>query len=192
MRYSPAMYADHLDLTLPLWWTVDDVLTAAQCAAYIAQYHQQAAEIAPVVGKDGVGVDLAVRNNTRVMWDDRDQADGLVRAVGATVPAQWHGERLVGGNPRLRLYCYQPGQHHSAHWDTVVELAGRVNSRMTLVLYLNDDFQGGATEFPELNARVTPQRGRALLFQHRVLHAATPVTRGAKFVLRTDLLFQGT
>jgi len=48
------MYADHLDLTLPLWWTVDHVLTADQCSAFITRYHQQATKIAPVIGSDGV------------------------------------------------------------------------------------------------------------------------------------------
>jgi hypothetical protein len=36
---------------------------------------------------------------------------------------------------------------------------------------------------------VTPKRGRALLFQHRVLHTATTVTRGEKLVLRTDVVY---
>ena len=31
--------------------------------------------------------------------------------------------------------------------------------------------------------------GRALLFQHRVMHRACEVTAGEKFVLRTDILY---
>jgi hypothetical protein len=57
------------------------------------------------------------------------------------------------------------------------------------VFYLNDDFEGGDTDFPELEQRITPRRGRALLFQHRILHEATRVHRGEKLVLRTDVLY---
>jgi prolyl 4-hydroxylase len=184
------VFSDHLDLTMPLVWTADDALTPEQCDDYIARFRAGSAEVAPVIGRHGVAVDLAVRSNTRVMWDDPDEADRIVSVLGSTVPQKWKHERLVGGNPRLRIYQYAVGEHHGTHWDTVVELPHGIASRITLVLYLNDSFDGGDTEFPELGRRVTPRRGRALLFQHRVLHTALAVTRGTKYVLRTDILYQ--
>lgn len=184
------MYADYLDLRMPLWWTVDNAMAESMCSEYLARYRQSTEEQAPVITKEGVGIDLAVRDNTRVMWDDKEEANRLVAMLGDKVPQRWNNEVLVGGNPRLRLYRYEPGQHHSAHWDTVVELGQGVRSRITLVFYLNGDFQGGATEFPEISLSVKPEKGRALLFQHRVLHTATVVTQGVKYVLRTDLLYR--
>ena len=65
-----------------------------------------------------------------------------------------------------------------------------MRSLVTLVFYLNDAFDGGETDFPELDRKVTPRRGRALLFQHRILHEASAVTRGEKLVLRTDILYR--
>jgi prolyl 4-hydroxylase len=72
----------------------------------------------------------------------------------------------------LRLYRYGSGERHGAHWDTVVELSNGVQSLVTLVFYLNDGFEGGETDFPELGRRISPKKGSALLFQHRVLHEA--------------------
>ena len=60
---------------------------------------------------------------------------------------------------------------------------------LTLVFYLNDGFEGGATDFPELGRVITPRAGRALLFQHRILHEASEVRSGEKLVLRTDILY---
>jgi prolyl 4-hydroxylase len=186
------VYAGHLDLTAPLVWTVDDALSEADCAAYARRIRDaRDAEVAPVIGKHGVEIDLAVRNNTRVMWDDAAEAASLLERVAPSVPAALSGATLVGANPRLRLYRYGPGERHGAHWDTVVELADHVRSMLTLVFYLNDDFTGGETELPELGRRIAPRRGRALLFQHRVLHEATVVTAGEKLVLRTDVLYRG-
>jgi predicted 2-oxoglutarate/Fe(II)-dependent dioxygenase YbiX len=184
------VYAGHLDLTVPLSWTVDDALSEADCASYAARIRQADAEVAPVITKNGVEVDLEVRSNTRVMWDDADEAGSLLARVASSVPAKLSGRSLVGANPRLRLYRYAPGQRHGAHWDTVVELDDGVRSMLTLVFYLNDDFTGGETDFPELRKKVVPRRGRALIFQHRVLHEATPVTTGEKLVLRTDVLYR--
>ena len=180
------VFAGHLDLTQPLVWTVDDALDADTCAHYAAEMTRDA-EVAPVITENGVEVDLLVRSNTRVMWDNEAEANALLARV--KVPAMLSGQRLFGANPRLRVYRYGPGERHGAHWDTVVELDGGVRSLLTLVFYLNDGFDGGATEFPELGRTIEPRRGRALLFQHRVLHEASEVVRGEKLVLRTDVLY---
>ena len=186
------MFAGHLDLKRPLVWTVEDALSANDCAAYIARIESHRdAEIAPIVGHDGEPeVDLAVRNNTRVMWDDEAEANALLERVASSVPPELLDMKLAGANPRLRLYRYAPGQKHGAHWDTVVELPDGVKSLLTLVFYLNDGFEGGATDFPELEKNIVPRAGRALLFQHRILHEATPVLSGTKYVLRTDILYR--
>lgn len=183
------MYAGHLDLTQPLVWTVDGAMTDADCEQYRQRLRQGRAEVAPVIGRHGVEIDQAVRNNTRVMWDDEQEANDLLARVAAHVPKRLLGQTLIGGNPRLRLYRYQPEQHHSAHWDTVVHFEGGARSLLTLVFYLNDDFEGGQTDFPELTKTVVPRRGSALLFQHRIVHTACPVQRGEKHVLRTDLVY---
>jgi predicted 2-oxoglutarate/Fe(II)-dependent dioxygenase YbiX len=183
------VYAGHLDLNQPLVWTVDDALDAATCERYAAKI-ATGAEVAPVITERGVEVDLAVRSNTRVMWDDAGEASQLLARVASSVPRVLSGQQLVGANPRLRVYRYGAGERHGAHWDTVVELDDGVRSLLTLVFYLNDDVAGGATEFSELRRTIEPKRGRALLFQHRVLHEATAVTRGTKLVLRTDVLYR--
>lgn len=183
------MYAGHLDLAQPLLWTVKNALSEQECERYIQRFRAGSQEIAPIVGAHGAEVNLDVRNNTRVMWDDPREAASLLERVASTVPRVLSGLALVGANPRLRLYRYGPGEHHGAHWDTVVEFAGGPRSLLTLVFYLNDDFDGGVTDFSELTQAITPERGAALLFQHRILHTATEVTRGEKLVLRTDLVY---
>ncbi|EYF00892.1 prolyl hydroxylase family protein [Chondromyces apiculatus] len=184
------MYAGHLDLTQRLVWTVDDALSPADCASYIQRIRASTTEVAPIVGHHGPEVDLEVRNNTRLMWDDPDEANALLARVAHEVPRRLSDHTLHAGNPRLRLYRYGPGERHGAHWDTVVELPDGVRSLLTLVFYLNHDFEGGETDFPELSQHITPRAGRALLFQHRILHEATEVRSGEKFVLRTDILYR--
>lgn len=183
------MYAGHLDLDQPLYWTLDDALDPSECERYVRRIRSEAQERAPVITRDGVEVDLAVRNNTRVMWDSWEEAQSLLARIDERVPQRLLGLRRIGANPRLRLYRYGADEKHGSHWDTVVEFERGAKSLLTLVIYLNDGFVGGETHFNELGARITPRRGRALLFQHRVLHTATTVREGEKFVLRTDIVF---
>src|SRR5215210_7892524 len=117
------VYLGHLDLDAPLVWTVDDALSAIDCAKYRTKIREGATEVAPIVGHDGQPeIELGTRNNTRLMWDDAEEASVLLARVAAHVPATLSGMVLAGANPRLRLYRYDPGERHGVHWDTVVEL----------------------------------------------------------------------
>jgi predicted 2-oxoglutarate/Fe(II)-dependent dioxygenase YbiX len=62
-------------------------------------------------------------------------------------------------------------------------------SLLTLLVYLDDDFDGGETDFPEEKQTIRPRAGDALWFQHALLHAGNAVTRGTKHVLRSDVLY---
>ena len=55
------------------------------------------------------------------------------------------------------------------------------------MIYLNDDFEGGATILSGIS--VKPRRGMALVFIHELLHEGAPVTKGRKYVLRSDVMF---
>jgi hypothetical protein len=35
-----------------------------------------------------------------------------------------------------------------------------------LIIYLNDDFEGGETEFPELKLKIKPVKGKGILFHN--------------------------
>lgn len=94
---------------------------------------------------------------------------------------------VPGGNVEtLQCVRYGEGQQFKPHFD-----ANEHNYPLhTLLLYLNDDFEGGETFFPELNVKIKPVQGRLLHFincegSNRVLlqsvHAGLPVGRGTKY-----------
>jgi hypothetical protein len=65
---------------------------------------------------------------------------------------------------------------------------------MTIMIYLNEGFTGGCTQFldpkNELNSNdVVPKTGQALLFDHLIYHAGAPLTEGVKYAIRTDVMF---
>jgi hypothetical protein len=86
----------------------------------------------------------------------------------------------------LQCVRYAEGQQFHPHWDS----NNLLNRTHTLLVYLNDDFTGGETYFPELMLKVTPERGKALHFLNEdadgnviqySLHAGLPVKRGIKY-----------
>lgn len=75
-------------------------------------------------------------------------------------------------------YC--PGNYYTPHSDTGLHRSDRY---FTIICYLNDDFEGGQTSFPQLNYRITPRCGKAVIFPATYLHCAEPVTRGEKYII---------
>ncbi len=66
----------------------------------------------------------------------------------------------------------------------------RERSLLTLMVYLNDGFAGGGTAFHDFDVEVVPRTGMALLFQHPVLHEGCVVKSGAKYALRSDVMYR--
>ena len=58
----------------------------------------------------------------------------------------------------------------------------------TLMVTLNDDFEGSETDFPEQDRKVVPKTGSVLWFQHMLVHSGERVLRGEKSVRRSDVL----
>ena len=87
----------------------------------------------------------------------------------------------------LRFYKYDPGQRFKMHKDGPWHEDG-LSSKLTFLLYLNDDFTGGMTDFRDFS--VTPQRGHALLFVHDTWHEGQAVQTGVKYVLRSDVMYR--
>lgn len=184
------MYHRSLDLSHPVLWTVPDVLPPDLCAAYIARIDAAAPEAAPITTGRGPVMRPDIRNNERVVFDDAAAAADLLARVRDRVPTTLSGMRLCGANERLRCYRYRQGQRFAPHFDGSFVRSPKELSLVSFLVYLNDGFVGGETNFVELGRTIVPVAGMALLFQHRVLHEGAEVKAGVKYVVRSDLMYR--
>ena len=102
----------------------------------------------------------------------------------------WIGWLAVGLNERLRFYRYDTGQRFFWHFDGPFERSPTEVSALTFMVYLNDGCEGGETEFnfrpvggitdDDPVVRVTPEPGKALVFNHRILHQGAAVRSGRR------------
>ena len=84
---------------------------------------------------------------------------------------------------------------------------GNALTWLTFLIYLNDDFEGGGTKFPTIGKpdfddgtkpnffEVQPTQGSVLVFyhgyhRHSKLHEGSLVTKGTKYVARTEVLYR--
>ena len=98
-------------------------------------------------------------------------------------------ETLYSSGEPLHVLNYAPGEQYRPHFDA---LPGAANQRVfTAILYLNDEYKGGETEFPELDLQVRGRAGDMLLFANvdrqgrrdpRSFHAGLLVNAGEKWI----------
>ena len=84
---------------------------------------------------------------------------------------------------------YKGGQEYKPHFDFV---RSEQNQRfMTVLVYLNHDYKGGETVFPEIGLSVKGRKGDALIFTSALpdravdplsKHAGMPITSGVKYL----------
>lgn len=193
------MYIGHFDFTHPLLWTVPDLFTPEECARILAGVSGHEWLPATVNSAAGRVVEAKVRDNTLAVVRDPALAEEMFRRVSPHVPremrAEWSGEpgvrmAVTGVHVPVRVYRYEPGQHFGLHQDQSYFREDGAKSLLTFMVYLNEGFEGGETEFPEQERTVVPKTGTALLFQHMLLHAGKKVERGTKLVLRSDVLYK--
>jgi prolyl 4-hydroxylase len=181
---------DSLDHRSPIAFTVDGVMTADECAAMIARIDALGTEAAPISTGAGFVMRPDVRNNTRVIIDDPALAQLLFDRVASRLPSPLCDLTPVGANERFRCYRYAPGQKFSPHYDGAFVRDDSECSLLTFMVYLNEGFEGGNTAFLDFDASAMPKTGRALLFQHQVLHEGCQVLTGTKYVLRSDVMYR--
>lgn len=171
------------------FWAVDGVWTEAECAAMRARIEHLSPTLAPVTTARGPVVRTDIRTNERVVFDDEPLAAALFRRLRPHLPDVLAGRTLHGLNPRFRGYRYRRGQAFRPHYDGTYRPSPTLASELTLLVYLNEGFSGGATRFLDIATDIAPRTGSALLFAHHVLHEGEAVTAGEKLVLRSDVMY---
>jgi hypothetical protein len=172
-----------------------------------------------------VSLPREIRHNDNVVWVTDEQTDAIIWRRVADLAGQeldiFGGKQPVGLNARFRFYRYGVDDffkfHSDGSWPGSRVIDGQLvanayadrYSMMTFLIFLNDNFEGGATRFlvnaddPSNPARyynrarevdIRTPAGGVLCFPHgphrlHCVHSSEPVTQGTKYIIRTDMLF---
>ncbi|MEK6586207.1 MAG: iron-regulated protein, partial [Nitrospirota bacterium] len=79
-----------------------------------------------------------LRNNERVLFDDKPLADVLFNRAALWIPKEIDGHQLVRFNERWRFYRYRAGQTFQPHRDgAYMSFQTYEQSEVTFMIYLN-------------------------------------------------------
>jgi prolyl 4-hydroxylase len=177
--------------------TVEKFLTPAICDWLIERARPRIARAKVYDDATGAGRLDAARSNSATDFNIAE-ADIVIALVRARIAA------LTGlptaGMEHTSVLHYAVGQEFTPHFDFLdpaiaayaPDLAGRGQRVATVLVYLNDDFDGAETAFLNLDWKYKGNKGDALLFwnvdpsgqpDRKTRHAGLAPTRGEKWLL---------
>jgi predicted 2-oxoglutarate/Fe(II)-dependent dioxygenase YbiX/peroxiredoxin len=167
------------------------ILEPELCAELIDYYHQglpsQSGFAHDVDGRTYERIDTRLKRRKDVIIESED----LIEAVRTRLETRLFPmlKRALGWQAKYierYLICRYAAEDQGfffPHRDDVT--AGTAHRKFAVSLNLNaEDYEGGGLRFPEFGRRsYSPPTGGAAVFCGSLLHEATPVTRGERFVV---------
>lgn len=179
---------------------VENVLDSSHCQHVIQIAEHAQFNAAGILLKT---VDTEVRNSDLLPLGDNTALSQstnqlLLRQLSVVqhLLFQSYGVKFPYAEP-CSILRYRPGQFYKRHIDNLLlssrfqEAEQGIPTRdISVVGYLNDDFEGGETYFDRQDVKVKPKAGAVLLFPAYFTHphASLPVLKGQKYAF-TSWLF---
>ena len=198
-----------------------NVLTPTECGHLV-----EMTETLGYLEDAAVSLPRSVRHNHNATWIADDHTNQAIwdrcESSFSADDRKVHGKKALGLNARYRFYRYAQGDYFAPHtdgsWPGSRMVDGKLItnayedrwSMLTVLLFLTQEFEGGATRF--FVSRVNPTKparsdddvatidirtplGGALCFPHgthplHCMHASEPITSGLKYIIRSDILFE--
>ena len=142
-------------------------------------------------------------------------SDGLTVRLASSTNGFWEPLKI---NECMRVCEYPPTSiGFKPHYDIQYNESETIKSMLSVVIYLNDDFEGGETIFYEpvddvahplpggltvreeieLNqgidrynsTKIKPVSGHCVIFDHSIMHSGAEIKNGTKYIIRTDIIY---
>lgn len=168
-------------------FTIQNLWSPSVCQQFIHKSEKEGFEGALVNTINGPVKMESFRNNDRLFWEDEELAAQIWNEIEDFVPHDLGEYQAIGLNELFRFYRYDVDQQFNWHYDAPYQRNQNEQSFYTFMIYLNDNFEGGATAFHGFE--VAPSLGDGLLFFQELEHAGLPLTAGRKYILRTDVMY---
>ncbi len=164
------------------FWFFDDALTPESCKKIIESCESQAQGEDALVGQSLGGVlDKKIRDVKKVPLP-------IYRGIGATMAGaalsanQQSWKFDVTHANQCDYLKYDVEGHYKAHVDTFINPEEKECRKLTVLAFLNDDFEGGRLFLQNGHDKIYPPQkpGTILVFPSFMLHGVEPVTKGIR------------
>ena len=163
-------------------WTYDDIFTEDACNKIIAAYDKkEIKKELPFVGESN-NINKKVRNVERVMLPVYKDVGGRLAAAGLCANNQAWKFDVTHAN-QAEFLKYPAGGRYTTHVDSFLDPTATECRKLTVLAFLNDDFEGGKFYFMYGSQKVYPpqKKGTVIVFPSFIPHGVEDIISGTRY-----------
>lgn len=142
---------------------IPNALTDEECDALIEYAKSSDMQPSTVIKENSGAYELEMdQRNSKTIWL-RDNEHVIAQKMANL--ASYYTNLPITHQEKTQVVCYDVGGKFDAHYDAQYK-SGASTRKYTCLVYLNDDYDGGTTEFIHLNRTIQPQKGKMIVFRN--------------------------
>jgi predicted 2-oxoglutarate/Fe(II)-dependent dioxygenase YbiX len=165
-------------------WTYEDILTDKACKIIIDTYTNEMLEKEQAgVGGGTIGtIDLNIRNVKKLLLPTFKDIGGRLAAIGLDANSTVWKFDITRCN-QAEFLIYDVEGRYTAHTDTFVNPESPECRKLTVLAFLNDDFEGGRFFIQDGKEKMYPLQkpGTVIVFPSWMVHGVEDVTKGTRY-----------
>ena len=174
------------EIALPDFWMLPNNISYKFCDNLIQEYSKkETPKEPPHIGGDTATIDLNIRNTQRVILPQHAGIGSTLTAFGLN--SNHHNWKYdITHSNQTEFLIYEPDGKYETHVDTFHKHCDETR-KLTVLAFLNDDFEGGRFYIQNENNRMYPpqEKGTILTFPSYMPHGVEPVTKGVRYSVVT-------
>ena len=163
-------------------YKVDGAISEEFCKKLIEEYAKpEVKKLPPTIGEGKGSIDLNIRNVQRLQLPLYAGIGATLTAIGLNVNYQVWQYNITHSN-QSEFLMYDIHGKYETHVDTF-HSKSKETRKLTVLAFLNDDFEGGKFYIQNYNKRFYPQQtpGTVLVFPSFMPHGVEPITKGIRY-----------
>lgn len=151
-------------------------------------------ETSTIMGEDNNYIDDSIRKSETAYLKDNSILINIKKKASKYTKLPWNNAEDI------QLLKYKPNGEYKAHYDFFINDNNKLYNDSikqggqriySFLIYLNDNFSGGETEFPKLKKKIIPKKGKAVFWKnlnnngtpnYLSFHSGNKINNGIKYV----------
>lgn len=172
-----------------LYWYVPDAIAESSCDQMISKFESIPQRKAEIGGEESPSVDLTIRDVNKIDITPDIGIGATMVGMGMNINSKSWKFDVTHGN-QTEFLRYDEHGHYKTHVDTFLCPNQKDVRKITVLAFLNDDFEGGKLYLENGDEKIYPPQGKGTVvaFPSFVNHGVEPVTSGIRRSIVTWLV----
>ena len=188
-KYADWKFDKRPSLNLPIeskeiyQWLFTDILNDDDCNKLIASYDkEEIKKELPYIGGGNEFINRKVRNVERIILPVYKDIGGKLAAAGLCANNQSWKFDITHAN-QAEFLKYPAGGRYITHVDTFLDPTSEECRKLTVLAFLNDDFEGGKFYLMHGDEKVYPmqKKGTVIVFPSFIPHGVEDIISGTRY-----------